>query len=123
MANNRYSVSDVLGLLQAATLEPAKLPEAISALQALVWKSQEWDSGLPTETVEALADLAYDLDFYERTPPRGLRTHPTLPRIELFRRLLVPSGESMVAERLQTLARLANNRLQRFGARVARPDR
>jgi len=65
MANNRYSVSDVLGLLQAATLEPAKLPEAISALQALVWKSQEWDSGLPTETVEALADLAYDLDFYE----------------------------------------------------------
>ncbi len=68
MTNNRHSVADVLELLQAATLEPAKLSEAIRALQALVWKSREWDSGLPTEMVEALADLAYDLDFFEPDP-------------------------------------------------------
>jgi hypothetical protein len=59
------TLSEVLGSLRAATREPAKLPEAIRALQAMVWKSKGWKSGLPEEVVETLADLAYDLDFYE----------------------------------------------------------
>ena len=63
-----YSLSEVLGFLRAATLEPTKLPEAIRALQAMVWKSEGWDSGLPEEIVEVLADLAYDLDFYQPDP-------------------------------------------------------
>jgi hypothetical protein len=65
---NAYTVSQVLDFLQAATLEPAKLPEAISALQVMVWKSKGWDSGLSEEVVETLSGLAYDLDFYEPHP-------------------------------------------------------
>lgn len=63
-----YTVPQVIEMLQAATVQPAKLPEAISALQTMVWKSKGWDSGLSEEIVEALSDLAYDLDFYEADP-------------------------------------------------------
>src|SRR6266849_4196904 len=63
-----YTAGQVIEMLQAASLEPAKLPEAIGALQSMVWKSKGWDSGLSEEIVETLSDLAYDLDFYEADP-------------------------------------------------------
>ena len=57
--------AQVIELLRAATLEPAKLPEAIKALQAIVWKAKDWESDIAPDIVEVLSDLAYDLDFYE----------------------------------------------------------
>ena len=63
-----YTVPQVIEMLQAATLQPAQLPAAISALHTMVWKSKGWDSGLSEEIVEILGDLAYDLDFYEADP-------------------------------------------------------
>ena len=59
------TVAEIVAMLKAATLDPAKLPESITALQAMVWKSKGWDSDLSKETVDALSDLAYDLDYYE----------------------------------------------------------
>ena len=63
--SNPGTVTQVIELLQAAKLEPARLSEAIKALQAMVWKSQGWDSDVPADVVQVLRDLAYDLDFYE----------------------------------------------------------
>jgi len=54
----------VIELLRGATLESAKLPEAISAFQTMVWHSDEWESHYSNDAVEVLRDLAYDLDFY-----------------------------------------------------------
>ena len=65
---NDHTAAHVIEMLQAAALDPRKLSEAIRALQAMVWKSKGWDDGLSGEVVEALLDLAYDLDFYEPDP-------------------------------------------------------
>ena len=65
---NPHAVTQVIELLRAATLEPAKLSEAIKALQAMVWKAKDWGSDIAPDVVEVLSDLAYDLDFYEPDP-------------------------------------------------------
>lgn len=63
-----YTADQVIEMLETATLEPAKLPEAISALQTMVWKSKGWDVNLSADVGEVLSDLAYNLDFYEPDP-------------------------------------------------------
>ncbi len=55
----------VIEQLRGATLESAKLPEAINAFQAMVWNSDEWESHYSNDAVEVLHDLAHDLDYYE----------------------------------------------------------
>lgn len=59
------TVRQVIELLRAAQFEPAKLSEAIEALQTMVWKSKDWESAMSPDVVEVLSELAYDLDFYE----------------------------------------------------------
>lgn len=61
MANPLHQV---IQSLREATLESAKLPEAIDAFQTLVWHSDEWESHYTNDAAEVLRDLAYDLDFY-----------------------------------------------------------
>ena len=58
--SNPGTLTRVIELLHAAKLEPARLPEAIKALQAMVWKSQGWDSDVPADVVQVLRDLAYE---------------------------------------------------------------
>jgi len=70
--SNPDTVTQVIELLQAAKLEPARLSEAIKALQAMVWESKGWESDVPADVVQVLRDLAYDLDFYE--PDAAART-------------------------------------------------
>lgn len=59
------SHDQIIESLRGATLEPAKLPEAISAFQTMVWNSEEWESHYSNDAAEVLRELAYDLDFYE----------------------------------------------------------
>lgn len=54
----------IIEQLRGATLEPAKLPEAISAFQTMVWNSDDWASHYTSDAAEVLRDLAHDLDFY-----------------------------------------------------------
>ena len=54
----------IIEQLRGATLESAKLAEAIDAFQTMVWHSEEWESHYSNDAVEVLHDLAYDLDFY-----------------------------------------------------------
>jgi hypothetical protein len=66
---NSYQAAQVIEMLQAATLHPPKLPEAIRALQEMLWKSKGWEAGLSEEAVETLWDLAYDLDCAQDGSP------------------------------------------------------
>jgi hypothetical protein len=61
-------VNAVIELLQAAAAEPTKLPNAIRALQAMVWHTEGWAVGLSEASSEALRAWAYDLDYYEPDP-------------------------------------------------------
>lgn len=58
----------VIQSLREATRNPAKLPEAISAFQTMVWHSAEWESHYSSDAVEVLSELAYDLEFYVPDP-------------------------------------------------------
>ena len=62
MTSSHYQIIEQL---KGATLESAKLPEAISAFQAMVWNSDEWESHYSSDAIEVLRDLAHDLDYYE----------------------------------------------------------
>lgn len=55
----------IIEQLRGATLESAKLPEAISAFQTMVWHSEEWESHFTNDAIEVLRDLAHDLDYHE----------------------------------------------------------
>ena len=66
------SHQQIIERLREATLESAKLPEAINAFQTMVWHSEEWESHYSNNAVEVLRDLAYDLDFY--VPDAQMRT-------------------------------------------------
>ncbi len=55
----------IIERLREATLESAKLSEAINAFQTMVWHSEEWKSLYSNDAAEVLRDLAHDLDFYE----------------------------------------------------------
>jgi hypothetical protein len=57
-------IEDFVDLLERAVRESSLLPEVISQLQQLVWKSSE----LPPAGEEVLRNLAYDLDFFEPNP-------------------------------------------------------
>ena len=59
------SHQQIIEQLREATLESAKLPEAINAFQIMVWHSEEWESHYSNDAVEVLRDLAHDLDYYE----------------------------------------------------------
>jgi hypothetical protein len=61
-------MNHTLESLRAAITAPAALPQAIAALQELVWNGTDWDAGLSEAASETLRDLAYDLDFYVADP-------------------------------------------------------
>ena len=58
-------MTEVIELLRRALVEPAQLSAVISRVQTLVWHSDSWSAALSQNSAEILADLAYDLDYYE----------------------------------------------------------
>ena len=59
------SLNELILLLEATISDPDKLEKNISKFQEIVW-NEELDCSDRQE--EILADLAYDLDFYEPNP-------------------------------------------------------
>jgi len=59
----------ILELLRAAVRETSSLSEAIKQFQALVWRGDDWEVGLSPTIVDALRDLAYDLEYFEPSVP------------------------------------------------------
>ena len=60
------SIDAMLALLVRAQRDPLNRKEAIKEFQSLVWDSPEFSLGQVGYNV--LADLAYDLDFFEPDP-------------------------------------------------------
>lgn len=62
------ALKNVLQGLRAATRDPSTLPSAIRTFQELIWGGDSWADALPGDSVEALKELAYDLDYYVSDP-------------------------------------------------------
>lgn len=58
-------IAILLRLLRDAVENPAVLPAAIGKLNAVVWNSDGWEAELSADAVEALGDLATELEYYE----------------------------------------------------------
>jgi hypothetical protein len=59
-------VKEAAGLLRAALASRVNRADTIKSFQELVWSSTH----LPSGASEVLADLAFDLDYYEADPKR-----------------------------------------------------
>jgi hypothetical protein len=60
------SLDQMLLLLVKALREPITRKATVSQFQSLVWEGR--DPSVPEEAYSILADLAYDLDFFEADP-------------------------------------------------------
>ena len=58
----------VVGRLRDAVADPGQLLPAFKELEALAYNDEAEYQRLPTRVQEIIADLAYDLDYFEPNP-------------------------------------------------------
>lgn len=61
------SLKEFIALLDEALRDPLSREKSVGAFQRLVWDSPK-QNAIGREAFEILADLAYDLDFFEPDP-------------------------------------------------------